>query len=210
MKRWSGVAVLLAAAGLGVGVWLWLRERRRHEAFSATEADALLNPARRLIQDPAKVIGAFGIMPGSVVLEIGPGPGYFTPEAARAVGSEGRVVCFDLQRPMLLALRRHLGEDAGRVDLVTGDAMRLPFRDGCIDHAYLISVAGEVPEPMQAVRETARVLRVGGVVSFSETVNDPDFVRMPALRRMCAEAGLVARDWRRQLLGHIARFERPA
>jgi len=207
MKRWIIVGVGVVA---GVGAWLWYRERGGHEAFPASQAPALLNPARRLIQDPVRTIGAFGLRAGDVVLEIGPGPGYFTPEALRAVGASGRVVCFDLQREMLVTLREHLGAEASHIDLVAGDAMRLPFRDGCFDQTYLISVLGEVPEPAAAVREVARVLKPAGVVSFSETVNDPDFVRMPALRSMCWDTGLRIRDWRRQLLGHIARFERPA
>ena len=207
MKRWLAVSF---GALVAVVVWLWFRERGRHQAFPASQAGVLLHPARRLMQDPAWIIRAFGLRPGDSVLEIGPGPGYFTPEALRAVGPEGRVVCFDLQREMLVALRERLGGDAARVDLVAGDAMRLPFRGSGFDHAYLVSVLGEVPEPAAAVREIARVLRPGGVVSFSETVNDPDFVRLPVLGRMCAEAGLAARDWRRQLLGHIARFERPS
>ena len=46
--------------------------------------------------------------------------------------------------------------------------------------------------------------------SFCETVNDPDYVWLTVLRRLCRAAGLEQRDWRRQLLGYIARFERPS
>jgi hypothetical protein len=38
-------------------------------------------------------------------------------------------------------------------------------------------------------------------------MNDPDYVRLPALQAMCGAAGLVERDRRRQLLGYLARFE---
>jgi len=73
---------------------------------------------------------------------------------------------------------------------------------------FLVSVLGEVPDARAAVAEIGRVLRHGGTVSFCETVNDPDYVRLPALRRVCGEAGLEFVDRRRQLLGYIARFGR--
>ena len=178
--------------------------------YSADEARSLLHPARRLIQSPAHVIRAFGLRPGHTVLELGPGPGYFSGEAAAAVGPSGRVICVDLQRGMLLALRDHVAATPARIDLVVGDAGHLPIRSGVLDAAFLVSMLGEVPDPDAAVRELARVLGPAGVVSFCETVNDPDYVRLAVLRRLCRTVGLVQGDWRRQLLGYIARFEHPA
>jgi SAM-dependent methyltransferase len=207
--RWIAVIVVFVlAAGIAAAVCAWLRERWRREAFPAANAPALLNPARRLIQSPQKVVRAFGLKPGDVVLELGPGPGYFTTEAVDAIGPSGRVICMDLQKEMLVALREHVSRET-HVDLVVADAMRLPIRRCVLDAAYLVSMLGEVPDQAAAVGELTRVLRRGGVVSFCETVNDPDYVRLSVLRRMCWDAGLQATDWRRQLLGYIARFTKP-
>ena len=200
------VLIAIGATATAAAV-LWFRERWRREAYSAEAAQSLLHPARRLIQSPARVVQAFGLRQGDTVVELGPGPGYFTDEAAAAVGPSGRVICVDLQRDMLLALRGHVASGA-RIDLVVGEAGRLPIRSGALDGAFLVSMLGEVPDPDAAVRELARALRPAGVASFCETFNDPDYVRLTVLRRLCRNAGLDQRDWRRQLLGYIARFER--
>jgi len=168
----------------------------------------LLNPARRLMQHPARTVHSFGLNPGDVVLEVGPGPGYFTPEAVAAVGGGGRVVCLDLQADMLRVLRDRMAGLGVSVDLVAGDATALPLRGGIVDAAYLVAVLGEVPDQAAAVQELARVVRIGGAVTFVETFTDPDYVRLPVMRRMTAAAGLREVKWTRQLIGYTARFTR--
>jgi len=49
------------------------------------------------------------------VVEPGPGMGCFTPELARLVGLQGRVVAIDVQPTMLLELQRRAGK-AGLLD----------------------------------------------------------------------------------------------
>ena len=168
-----------------------------------------MHPARRLIQQPRKSVEAFAIKKGARVLELGAGPGYFTAEAAAAAGAEGMVICVDLQRGMLDVLRQRLPADlAPRVRMVNADAMHLPFRHTCIDHAFLVSVLGEIPDQARAVQELHRVLRPGGIVSFEEGWTDPDYVTRGQLRRQCAQAGLRFVDVHRRTLGYIMRFAR--
>ncbi len=144
------------------------------------------------------------------MLELGPGPGYFTGEAARAVGDTGHVVAADLQPAMIAQLLRRLTpEAAARVRTAACDATRLPFSDAVFDAAFLITVLGEIPEPDRALAELARVVRRGGVVSFCEHLGDPDYVGEGTLRRLCSDAGLRLVDRRRQPLGYIMRFTRP-
>ena len=189
MKRNAALVVLLGGiVALAAAVRAWMQERQRREVFPAANAAALLNPLRRLIQSAEGTVRAFGLKPGDVALEIGPGPGYFTPHAAAAIQPGGRLVCLDVQREMLAILRNNMRDSAANVDLVVGSAERLPFRTGAIDAAFLISVLGEVPDEHAAVAEIARLLSPGGTASFCETVNDPDYVRLPVMRKMCAAA----------------------
>jgi ubiquinone/menaquinone biosynthesis C-methylase UbiE len=207
MKSYLRIAAFVTVVGaILVAVRAWMRERQRHEVFPAADASALLNPLRRFIQSPEGTVRAFGLRPGDRVLEIGPGPGYFTPHAVDAVLPAGRVVCLDVQREMLELLRGNLGERLDHVDFVVASAEQLPLRNGSFDAAFMISVLGEVPQPDRAVGELARILGPGGCASFSETFNDPDYVRVPVLRGMCEDAGMEEVAWRRQLLGYIARF----
>src|SRR5919201_1824509 len=47
-----------------------------------------------------RTFDAVGVRPGERVLELGPGPGVFTVEAARRVGSAGRVMAVDVPLAM--------------------------------------------------------------------------------------------------------------
>ena len=210
MKRIALVAVLgLLGAPSTLFAVVWLRERRARSVFPAAQANALLNPLRRLIQDPATLVEDCGIAAGECVLELGPGPGYFTAHAAAAVGGRGRIICADLQAAMLERLRSHLRPDAAPVvRVVAADAMRLPFADASFDRAFLVSMLGEVPDPARAVAELQRVVRPGGVVAFCETINDPDYVREGHLRRLCWDAGVAFVARRRKPLGYVATFVR--
>jgi ubiquinone/menaquinone biosynthesis C-methylase UbiE len=155
------------------------------------------------------MVDAFGIRAGDRVLELGPGPGYFTDAAAAAVGGSGCVVAADLQPEMIALLRSRLRPDAApRVRTLACAATALPFRAESYDAAFLVTVLGEIPEPRAAIAELARVIRPGGVVSFAEHLGDPDYVREGSLRRLCSGAGFRFVDRRRQLLGYIMRFTR--
>ena len=217
MKRPYILFALIAAAA-ALGARAWFNERRNRAAFPASQAQILLNPARRLIQHPTRTVQAFSLKPGDTVLELGPGPGYFTPDAVAAVGPGrqdksgtdfvGRLVCLDLQPDMLAVLRDRMAALGVREDLVAGDATRLPLRDAAFDAAYLVAILGEVPDQQAAVHELARILRPGGAISFVETFTDPDYVRLPVMRSMTAAAGLHEDRWRRGAIGYTARFTR--
>lgn len=206
MRKLAVAIGLLVASVFAVAVRAWLSERKNRSVFPASDAASLLNPARALIQSAEGTVRAFGLKPGDTALEIGPGPGYFTPHAVKAVGGDGRLVCLDIQREMLVLLRERLAKQGSRADLVIGDAGNLPLRDGVVDAALVVEMLGEVPDPRAAANEIGRVLRSDGIVSFCEAMNDPDYVRLPVIRELCASAGLRPLDWRRQKLGYVARF----
>ena len=54
------------------------------------------NPIRRRYMRP--VLDRVGIRPGERVLELGPGPGTFTVDAARRVGPKGQLIAVDIRR----------------------------------------------------------------------------------------------------------------
>jgi ubiquinone/menaquinone biosynthesis C-methylase UbiE len=65
----------------------------------------LLNPVRKLLENPDKILGRF-VREGMIVLEPGCGMGYFTLSLARMVGPEGRVVAVGIEPKMLSMLAR--------------------------------------------------------------------------------------------------------
>ncbi|NIA14280.1 MAG: methyltransferase domain-containing protein [Nitrospiraceae bacterium] len=85
------------------------------------------------------------------ILELGAG----SSDAVAGLDA-ARVVACDLSLPMLRARTR-----LSSLPLV-GDAQRVPCRDAAFDAVFCINLLEHVPEPGQAVAETARVLGKGG------------------------------------------------
>ncbi len=63
----------------------------------------LASPIRRWLQDPGAIVGPY-VSEGMIVLEPGPGMGFFTLEIARRVGPQGRVIAVELQPRLLFSL----------------------------------------------------------------------------------------------------------
>jgi ubiquinone/menaquinone biosynthesis C-methylase UbiE len=201
------LALLIALAGF---ITVWFSERRKREVLPASQAQLLLNPLRGLVMPVGKTLDRFGLSEGQTILELGPGPGYYSIEAAARVGQRGRLVCLDLQRGMLERLRERLPRGAGEnVELVVGDATRLPLRAGVIDGAFLVTVLGEVPDPDAALAELTRVLKPAARVGFSESLGDPDIVFSGELRRLCRAAGWREAGFWRNPLGYTMTFLTP-
>ncbi|NBD35533.1 MAG: methyltransferase domain-containing protein, partial [Chloroflexi bacterium] len=57
------------------------------------------NPLRRW--DVRNALSNAGLRSGETVLELGPGPGAFTIDAAQRVGPEGKVIAVDIQPEMI-------------------------------------------------------------------------------------------------------------
>lgn len=152
-------------------------------------AFALLNPLRRLILSPTTLVTRLQLAPDARVLEIGPGPGYFTPSVVDAV-PEGAWVGLDLQLRMLQALRQRLpAASSSNVGLTQADAMHLPFYTGAFDVVFLVAVLGEVPDPVSCVRECLRVLRPGGLLSITEQPGDPDALTRAKIHSLVGSVG---------------------
>lgn len=198
----------LSAAG-AVLLWMFLRERYgRGGPMPASQAAMLLDPRRPMLQPVGETLRSFGLREGETVLELGPGPGYFSVEASRIVGSGGRVVCVDLQPEMTRMLRRRLDEAGARdVHPISADAARLPLTDGSIDRAFLVTVLGEIGDRPAALRELCRVLKPGGELAIMETLTDPDYQLEASVRDLCAACGFVVRDVRHRRLGYTVVFQ---
>ena len=211
MGRLFRIALLvtgIAAAYAGVRyAAAWREERRRKNVFPASEARFLLQPLRHVVMPVRRTLKRFQVGPGQTVLEVGPGPGYYTLEAASMIGPTGRLLCLDIQRGMLDILRDRLAErGVANVDLIVADAAHVPLKGASVGIAFLVTVLGEVPRPEAALRELRRVLRDGGNLGFSESFGDPDYVRAGTLRAMCGEAGFREEGHWREILGYTSRF----
>ena len=145
---------------------------RHHEVFPASKARHLDTRLRRFLYRPDRLAERY-IPPGSRVLDVGCGPGFFTREFARRVGDSGTVIAVDLQEEMLRILREKL-EPEGlmsriRTHQCAPDTLDLPQElDGTIDVAFAIFVVHEVPDPRKLFREISSLLKPEGLLFYSE------------------------------------------
>jgi len=140
------------------------------------------------------------------VLEIGCGPGYFSPAIAAAV-PEGSLVLFDLQLAMLDLARQRLPAFEN-IHFIQGDASSLPFPDASFDAALLVLVLGEVPDQDRCIAEVARVLLHGGSATFAESRRDSDFIPIGKLQARAEKHGLELSERRGPGWEYTARFRK--
>lgn len=141
------------------------------------------------------------------MLEIGPGPGYFSTEIAKRV-PVGRLHLFDVQ-PQMLDKARSALDAAGCHDAEfhSGDASAgLPFDDDSFDVAFLAAVLGEVPDKDICIRGLRRVLRPGGLLVFVEAFPDPDRQSAQSLRELVEPHGFVLQGWEGTTWRDVVRF----
>ena len=118
----------------------------------------------------------------------------------RRVRSSGRLLCLDLQKEMLLEARRRVQHaKPAAADFITASATQLPLTSGSVDHIFLVTVLGEIPDRGLALAEFRRFLRTPGHLSISEKLPDPDFVTRKTLRRDLSAAGFTEERTR----GHL-------
>lgn len=101
-----------------------------------------------------------GIGAGQHVLDVGCGPGALTAELASRAGTAA-VSAAEPSASFVAAVRDRLPG----VDVRLAAAERLPFPDGAFDAAMAQLVVHFMADPVQGLREMARVTRPGGTVA---------------------------------------------
>jgi SAM-dependent methyltransferase len=140
------------------------------------------------------------------VLELGPGPGRFTPTVLSA---RARVVAADLSRPMLRALTRRKGvrTRAAKLRRVRAAGEHLPFRDGAFRASVVLGnlLGFSAADGPRLLREVARVTRPGGMLVLdvaSPVGATTDFLEAAARRRLLRR---ILRDPEYYFLNEIVR-----
>jgi ubiquinone/menaquinone biosynthesis C-methylase UbiE len=122
----------------------------------------------RVIEKMAEVSG---IGESSEVADVGTGTGFvaagLAPRVERVVGIDSVPAMLEVARENLRAL------GASNVDLVVGEASRLPLEDGAVDAAFANMVLHHAEDPEAMLREMARIVRPGGTVAITDEVAHP-------------------------------------
>jgi ubiquinone/menaquinone biosynthesis C-methylase UbiE len=167
------------------------------------------NSIRRRYMHP--LLDRVGIRPGERVLELGPGPGVFTVDAAQRAGPEGWLVAVDIQPEMIAQVEKQV-QAAGSTNVEThvASAYDLPLDDESVDRAFLVTVLPEIPDPHRALVELRRVLKPGGVLSVTEEFVDPDYLFSSETIRLVEAAGLSLEQRFGNFWVYTANFQKTA
>lgn len=172
-------------------------------------ATILDNPGRRRFLSPSKTLKQIGVEEGMKVLELGPGSGFLTIEAARRVGDSGKLYCLDIEPALIVKLREKTAK-AGleNVALIVGNGECLPFASSSFDLAFLVAVLGEMPNKDVALRELHRVLCPSGVLSISELLPDPDYPLRTTTIAWAGKAGFEPFQELGNFFAYVVNFRR--
>jgi len=124
----------------------------------------LAGPGQR--RERELIMEMLSISRGERVIDVGCGPGNYTPYLAE-VSESGLVVGIDGSRAMVATAAKRGGGD--NLAYVVGDACALPFEDGSFDAACCVGVIHMVDRPMVALDEMIRVLAPGGRLAIFAT-----------------------------------------
>ncbi|MEI7891160.1 MAG: class I SAM-dependent methyltransferase [bacterium] len=154
--------------------------------------------------DPAAIIAQLDIAEGSVAIDFGCGPGYFSIPFAKAVGKDGIVWSLDIL-PQALETVAGKAKNSGIANITT---KRVNFEkekgtkleDACADWVILKDVLFQNKDKAAVIKEAYRVLKNGGKVILVEwnmknlTVGPEKELRISQseLEKMFANQGFIA------------------
>lgn len=141
----------------------------------------LASPIRKLFQNPQKILGHY-IEKGMKVLDVGCAMGFFSLPIARMVGSNGKVICVDMQDRMIRSLEKRASKrglsDRIETRICHRNSLCLDDITEEIDFAIAFAVVHEIPDAFGFFSEIYKSIKHGGKFLVAEPkghVSEKDF-----------------------------------
>ena len=107
---------------------------------------------------------------GSSVLEVAPGPGFFSIELAKR--GDFCITGLDISRTMVEIAKQNGNKAGAKVDFQRGNAAAMPFGGESFDFVYCSAAFKNFTEPVRALNEMHRALRPGGGALIADLCKD--------------------------------------
>lgn len=177
--------------GFDLGACFVKKGLGRKRVFPSKWAFSLLIPLRNVFFSPQNLIERLSLKEDSHILEIGPGPGYFSPYLAKK-SLKGRLVLFDIQKEMLIKAQNRLKKYSyHHVEFSQASGASFPFLSSSFDRIVLVMVLGEIENQLLYLEEIKRVLKPGGFVSITERWGDSDFMNEDQILSLFKKSGFL-------------------
>lgn len=168
-------AAAKAYRGMGMEGWTarWYARTRGNDMEDFRQQAAAL--ARRL--------------PRGRVLEVAPGPGFFSVELAKL--GDYQVTGLDISETFVRIATDNARKAGVSVDFRHGNASEMPFEDGSFDFVYCSAAFKNFTEPLKALDEMHRVLRPVGEALIIDLRKD---VSLDDIKRYVRQSGRTRID----------------
>lgn len=148
-------------------------------------ADWLVRKERAETERPDDVLEALALVPGSTVVDLGAGNGYFTLRMAKLVSPNGKVLAVDIQKEMLTLLeQRSEAANITNIEYVLATPDNPGLEENTVDLVLLVDVYHEFENPHAVLSLVRRALRPGGRVALVEYRGEDPSVPIKPLHRM--------------------------
>jgi ubiquinone/menaquinone biosynthesis C-methylase UbiE len=160
---------------------------KKKRKFPVGIGDALLSEERLSILEPSAVMDFFGIRKGSVIMDVGCGPGAFLSAASARVGDRGRVIAVDVQEPFII-MSKALAEQKGlhNVSFILSEEDKIPAAGGTVDAALMVTCMHEF-DGDGTLKEVRRILKKNGVLGIVEWEKTKTPMGPPVSERLSQE-----------------------
>jgi putative heme-binding domain-containing protein len=161
------------------------RSRPREIARVSENLDWMRRPSRDADERPEALLDAIGFAPGSTVVDLGCGAGFFAWRLAGRVGPGGRVIAVDVQRGLLDLVGADLARRGIRnVELRTGSEVDPGLPPYGVDTVLAANSYHEFSRPREMLAAVRRSLRPGGRLVVVEYAAELEGIAVGPAHRM--------------------------
>jgi ubiquinone/menaquinone biosynthesis C-methylase UbiE len=199
----------IAALALAAVIWrLWSRRRELPCPTWLAWMVEMDNPFTK-VNRAKTIVQLLNVKPGMKVLDAGCGPGRLTLPLAEAVGMQGSVTALDLQDGMLSRVQEKV-QNAGlqNVQFVQAGLGQGKLPHSSFDRALLVTVLGEIPDQVAALKEIHEALKPDGILSITEVIFDPHFQRRETILQVAEAADFKEKDFFGKKLAYTMHLEK--